>query len=307
MVVVAGGTALTFAQEAKSRPPAGNSTAQSSSDPNLTLSAGDLLELVVYGVPELTLKTRVSEQDTVNLPLVGEMNVQGRTLKQFQDELAQKLVADDMVLHPQISVLVTEYATEGISVLGEVNQPGIYPLLGPQHLFDGIAAAGGLSSKAARTVKVVHKRAPDDPMVVELPMDLSSSASSAANIAIFPGDTIVVAKAGVVYVVGEVNKAGGFLMENNTRLTVLQAVALAQGITKFANLKKTQIVRRNSQGVQQITIGLDRILKGREPDHMLDADDILFIPTSGPKSFNKRLGDGAVAAAAAAAIYASHY
>ncbi len=276
---------------------------QVSSDPGLTLASGDLLEIVVYNVPELTLKTRVTEQDTVLLPLVGEINVAGKTVKQFREDLAQKLISGDLVLNPQISVLVTEFATQGVSVMGEVNQPGIYPLIGPHRLFDGIAAAGGLTAKAARTVKVIRKKSPDDPIVIDLPQDLSSDITNVSNVELYAGDTVVVGKAGVVFVVGEVNKAGGFLMENNTRMTVLQAVSLAQGPTKFANLKKATIVRRNSNGVEEIPVQLDKIMAAEETDHVLLADDILLVPTSNAKIARKRMGDAAVAGAAAAAIW----
>lgn len=307
IVILCGTFALSHAGFAQGKPVDNQSqnarNHQVSSDPGLTLGAGDLLEIVVYNVPELTLKTRVTEQDTVLLPLVGEVSVAGKTVKQFQDELAQKLVAGDLVLNPQISVLVTEFATQGVSVIGEVNQPGIYPLIGPHRLFDGIAAAGGLSSKAARVVKVIRKRAPDDPIVINLPQDMSSETSNVSDIELLPGDTVVVAKAGVVFVVGEVNKAGGFLMENNTRMTVLQAVSLAQGPTKFASLKKATIVRRNSNGVEEIPIQLDKIMAAEETDHLLLADDILLVPTSNMKLARKRMGDAAVAAVAAGAIW----
>jgi polysaccharide export outer membrane protein len=293
------------------RPPAtaaaDHPTQIESSNPELTLNAGDLLDLIVYGVPELTLKTRITDQSTIILPLVGEMNVKGLTVKQFQDELAEKLMSGDLVLHPQISVLVTEFATEGISILGEVNQPGLYPLLGPHRLFDGIAAAGGLSAKAAKTLEVIHKGDPDQPVFIDLPEDWSARQNNKVNIELLPGDTVLVAKAGVIYVVGEVNKAGGFLMENNTQLTILQALALAQGATKMADMKRATLIRKDPTGVLDIPVPLDRILDTKSPDLLLSPDDILYIRSSKSKAAGKRIADAAVAGAAAAAIYFAHF
>jgi polysaccharide export outer membrane protein len=270
----------------------------------LLIGPGDLLEISVYDVPELILRTRVSQAGTVSLPLVGEMKFSGSTVQQAQQQLAESLKQRNLVLDPQVHILVAEYATQGISVLGEVMQPGIFPLLGPHRLYDAIAAAGGLSQKASRTVTITHKDSTTQPVALELPKEMT--ASDPANIPLVPGDTVVIGKGGVVYVVGEVVKPGGFLMENNSRLSVLQAVALAQGPTKFANTKNALIVRRNSQGVQEIPIPLDQIMQAKQTDQLLVAEDIVFLPTSNAKILRKRTGDAAVAAAAAAAIYLSH-
>ena len=268
---------------------------------NLTIGPADLLDILVYDVPELVLKARVSDAGTVTLPLVGDLKVGNHTVKEAQDELAKALVEKNLVLHPQVSILITEFATQGITVMGEVLQPGIYPLLGPHRLFDAIAAAGGLSGKAARTVKVSHKADPDHAQEIELPQDLVTSSSS--NVPLVPGDTVVVAKAGVIYVVGEVNKPGGFLMENNTRMSVLQSLALAQGTTKMANLKGAMIVRRSPSGMQEIPVQLNKIMEAKSTDRLLMGDDIVFVPSSKAKSFGKRAADAAVGSAVAAVIY----
>src|SRR6185437_1317710 len=268
---------------------------------SLTIGPADLLDILVYDVPELVLKVRVSDGGMITLPLVGDLKVGNHTVKEAQDELAKALVEKNLVLHPQVSILITEFATQGITVVGEVLQPGIYPLLGPHRLFDAIAAAGGLSPKAARTVKITHKNSPDTPVEIDLPQDLVSSSGS--NLPLQPGDTVVVAKAGVIYVVGEVNKPGGFLMENNTRMSVLQSLALAQGTTKMANMKGAMIVRRTPSGLQQIPVQLNKIMEAKATDRLLISDDIVFIPSSKAKSFGKRAADAAVGSAVAAVIY----
>jgi polysaccharide biosynthesis/export protein len=267
----------------------------------MTIGPADLLDVVVYDVPELVLKVRVSDTGFITLPLVGDLKVGNRTVKEVQDDLAKALIQKDLVLHPQVSILITEFATQGITVIGEVLQPGIYPLLGPHRLFDGIAAAGGLSPKAARRVQISHKATLENAVEIELPQDLVSSNSS--NVALVPGDTIVVAKAGVIYVVGEVNKPGGFLMENNTRMSVLQSLALAQGATKMADTKGAMIVRRGPSGMQEIPVQLNKIMQAKATDRLLMDDDIVFIPSSKSKSIGKRVADAAVGSAVAAVIY----
>jgi polysaccharide biosynthesis/export protein len=282
----------------KATPPVESASPEQAS---MTIGPADLLDVVVYDVPELVLKVRVSDTGFITLPLVGDLKVGNRTVKEVQDELAKALIQKDLVLHPQVSILITEFATQGITVIGEVLQPGIYPLLGPHRLFDAIAAAGGLSPKAARRVKISHKATPDNAVEIELPQDLVSSNSS--NAALVPGDTIVVAKAGVIYVVGEVNKPGGFLMENNTRMSVLQSLALAQGATKMADTKGAMIVRRGPSGLQEIPVQLNKVMQAKATDRLLMDDDIVFIPSSKSKSIGKRVADAAVGSAVAAVIY----
>ena len=288
---------LGFAQTPSEKP--AESARQDQS--NMTIGPADLLDILVYDVPELVLKVRVSEAGEITLPLVGDLKVSHHTVKEAQDQLAEALVEKNLVLHPQVSILITEFATQGITVMGEVLQPGIYPLLGPHRLFDAVAAAGGLSPKAARAVKIMHRSAPDKAIDIELPQDLVSSSSS--NVPLEPGDTVVVSKAGVVYVVGEVNKPGGFLMENNTRMSVLQSLALAQGTTKMANTKGAMIVRRSPSGMQEIPVQLNKIMEAKATDRLLMSDDIVFVPSSKAKSLGKRAADAAVGSAVAAVIY----
>ena len=301
-VLVAG---LAVAQSGPATTTAAAAPTERKIDMNLTIGPGDLLDIVVYDVPELVLKTRVTDDGKVHLPLVGELVVANKTVAQFQTELSQQLIEKELVLQPQVSVLVAEFATQGISVLGEVQQPGVYPLMGPHRLSDALAAAGGLTTKAARTVKIVHKTGTDDAVMVSIPSDLSNTNNLQENPALQPGDTITVGKAGVVYVVGEVMKPGGFLLENNTQLSVLQAIALAQGTTKFARTKESYIVRRTGVGMSEIPVPLDKILEGKDSDRMLLPDDIVFVPVSRSKTMGKRAADAAVAASVAAAIYVS--
>jgi polysaccharide export outer membrane protein len=123
--------------------------------------------------------------------------------------------------------------------------------------------------------------------------------SEKANVAISPGDTIVVSKAGVVYVLGEVNKPGAFLMENNTSMTIMKAIALSGSFTKVASLKHAIILRKSADGTAQTEVQLENIYHGKSPDIQLNAEDILFIPLSNPKYY----GQMGIQAAIQAAVY----
>lgn len=257
------------------------------------IGPGDLLDLSVFAVPELTLKIRVNEQGSVTLPLVGEMHFGGLSVAQAEHDLAQKLVNQNLVLKPQVTIFVAEYATQGITVLGEVNQPGTYPLFGPHRLFDAISAAGGLTQRSSSTVTLIHRGDHDHPTHINLAV---TNADVNADVSLRPGDTIIVDKAPVVYVVGEVNKPGAFLMENNTNITVLRAVALAQGATHRAALNKAEIVRRLPTGIEEIDLPLGKIMRGQIADLQLRGDDILFLPTSKGKVVGQKGIEAIIAA-----------
>jgi polysaccharide export outer membrane protein len=270
---------------------------------NLAIGPGDMLDITVYDVPELTLKVRVGEDGSITLPLVGAMHCAGLSVSETESLLTTKLVEDDYVKVPQVSILISEFATQSVSVGGEVNQPGIYPLPGPHTLFDAISAAGGLTQNAGTTITIVHKILPGAPEKITI---ANNGAFQNPPDAIQPGDMITVSKAGIAYVVGEVNKPGGFLLGNNTRLTVVKAVALAGGQTVHARMKHVSIVRHKDGLVEITTLDLKELMRGREQDIQLQPDDILYVPNSGVRTATDILQKASVGAAAAAVLVAEH-
>lgn len=259
----------------------------------LSIGPGDLLDLSVYHVPELLLKVRVDTNGYVSLPLIGDMKLAGTTVRDAQMRIAHKLVDLDLVRQPQVALFVEEFATQGITVYGEVTTPGIYPLLGPHTLYDAISAAGGLTLKAGNTVTVMHAGQPRAEEVIDLPGD---GTPGKADVMLAPGDTVVVSKTGVVYVLGEVNKPGAFLMENNTTMSLLKAVALAGSATKVASLKHVYIIRKGNDGTTEMEVRLDK-LNHSVPDVQLHAEDIVFIPLSNMKNYGTIGIQGAIQAA----------
>src|ERR1700733_12703570 len=264
----------------------------------IAIGPGDLLDLSVFDVPELVLKVRVDVNGCVSLAFLGDVKVGGMTVGNAQRLIARELVARQLLKDPQVTIFIEEFATQGITVYGEVNAPGIYPLMGPHHLYDVISAAGGLTLKAGRTVTVMHAGQSDHPEVVTL-VNISAGENPPehANVPIYPGDTVVVSKAGMVYVLGEVNKPGAFLMEDNTSISVLKATALAGGTTKLASLKGSLILRKSLAGTTQTRIPLDKIYHGKAQDLQLHAEDIVFVPLSNIRNYGAMGLQGAIQAA----------
>jgi polysaccharide export outer membrane protein len=281
------------------------STADNESPRNsaLRLGVGDLVELGVYNVPELSTKTRVGSNGDIYLPLIDYVHVGGLTLEEAQTLIEKRYADGGFLKDPHVTVFVDEYASQGASVLGEVSKPGVYPVLGQQRLLDLVSAAGGFTDKAGRVVTVTHRNELDKPVTVTLARDPAANAES--NIDVYPGDTIAVHRANIVYVVGEVAKPSGFLMDTGS-LTVLQAIALAGGVSQYAKLGSANIIRKTPQGMTETPVHLKKILEAKAPDIPMQADDILFVPTNSAKKVAVRTTEAAISAATAISIYAVH-
>jgi polysaccharide export outer membrane protein len=261
-------------------------------DPSLQLGVGDLVELTVYDVPDLTTKTRIASTGDIYCPLIGPTHVAGLTTEEAATLIEHRLSA--FLKDPYVSLFVTEYAAEGASVLGEVGKPGVYPVLGDKHLYDLISAAGGLTEKAGHSITVTHRSDPDKSMTVAVSRNLSDNPES--NIKVFPGDTVIARKADIVYVVGDVGRPSGLLMDASG-LTVLQAVALAGGTTRTAKLSGAKILRKGPTGTTETPVQLRKILQAKAPDLSLEANDILVVPSSAGKILGGRALEAAIQAA----------
>jgi len=284
--------------DAQSAPEVAQSSARESNH-SLQLGVGDLIELTVYDVPELSSKTRISSSGDIYCALIGPTHVAGLTTEEAADLIEKRLSA--FLKNPYVSVFVTEYASQGASLLGEVAKPGVYPVLGEQHLFDLISASGGLTEKAGRSITVTHRSDPDKPVTVPLSRNLSDNPES--NIKVFPADTIVVRKADIVYVVGDVGRPSGLLMDASG-LTVLKAVALAGGTTRTARLSGAKILRKGPDGMIETPVQLKKILQAKAPDLSLQADDVLVVPSSAGKILAGRTLEAAMQAATLVSVTA---
>jgi len=264
----------------------------------LVLGPGDELEVTVYGAPDLSGHSRVSADGNISMPLIGYVRIAGLSSSEAEEAIEAKLRRDKVVNDPQVSVYVKEYSSSGISVTGEVAKPGFYSALGPHRLFDVLQAAGGPTDKAANKVLISH-RGQDDATTLYISKD--SAEIGASNVELQPGDTVVVPKAGIVYVLGEVTRPGGYVLNSTGGITVLQVVAAAGGPTHLASPGKTRLLRRSESGFQEQGIDLKKLLRGHAQDVSVRDQDILFIPSSAVKT---ALNAGTlIATVGSAAIY----
>lgn len=268
--------------------------------PRLTevvISSGDLLEVSVYGAADYIKEAKVLATGDITLPMAGALKVAGLTTARAEEAIARRLKEGNYFTDPRISVIDKEPTSQGISVLGEVQKPGIYNLLGQQRLFDALSAAGGITPRAGNNVTIIHRASPQDEETVALSC---GNTAATTNTYIYAGDTIVVSKAGVVYVVGDVRLPGGFVMENS-HMTLLQAYAMAQGANSTAALDKAELIQKSETNAQHIP--LKKILAAKAPDFDLHPDDILFIPASTAKVAGRRTLEAIVQTASGMAIY----
>lgn len=267
----------------------------------MRLGVGDLVELSVYDVPEMSTKTRVSSTGDIYLPLVDYVHVDGLTVDEADSVIEKRLVKGGYVNNPHVQLFVTEYASAGANVMGEVAKPGIYPVLGDQNLFSVISAAGGFTDRAGKSISVTRRDQPDAPITV--PLSLNPQDHPESNIVVYPGDTIIVRRADVVFVVGEVVRPSGLLMGDGGHLSVLQAVALSGGTTSNAKLSGARIIRKGPSGLSEVPVPLKDLMKAKAEDIPLEANDILFVPSG------RNLGRSAATAlqmAATASILVIH-
>ena len=245
------------------------------------LGPGDEVEVTVYGAPDLSGHTRVATNGSISMPLVGYIRVAGLSSSEAEEAIEAQLRQNNVVNNPQVSVFIKEYTSGGISVAGEVSKPGVYSALGPHRLFDVLQAAGGPTDRAANKVVISHR---DQKDATTLYISKDPAEMAASNVNLEPGDTVVVPRAGIVYVLGEVTRPGGYVLNSTGGITVLQVVAVAGGPTHVASAGKTRLLRRSENGFQEQRIDLKKLLRGKIHDVAVRDQDILFVPSSGVKS-----------------------
>src|SRR5258708_7403484 len=219
------------------------------SPPDLLIGAGDLLEVSLYGMADFKTDVRVNSGGEISLPMLGTVAVSGLSVEQAEVLIERQLSQKRLFNDPHVTVFQKEYATQGISVLGEVQKPGIYPLLGSRKLYDVISAAGGTTPKAGRYVLITRRNDPEHS--IRVPLLTGAPDSMENNVAVEPGDTVVVSKAGVGYVVGEGHPPGGFFMEKGKEITAVKALSVVQGTYPNAAFVAGNLYRKTPEGPQE--------------------------------------------------------
>jgi polysaccharide biosynthesis/export protein len=244
---------LARGQAVVSGPDTGTSRASANVRESLLIGRGDLLHITVFREPDLEQKVRVKDSCDIDLDLAGTIKVAGLTPADAAKAIAGLYTQGNYLNHPQVSVFLEEYATQSVSVLGQVNKPGAFTVTTARSLLDVLAMAGGLTEVADRHV-TVQRADKSGNTVVFLPND--SAASVQAGTIVYPGDTVLVPKAGIVYVLGDVARPGGYVMQDDARLTVLQAVAMASGANRTAKEDATRLIRKVNDSYQESTVQL---------------------------------------------------
>lgn len=269
----------------------------------LLIGPGDQLHVLVFETPDLEQRPRVTDAGDIPLMLLGNVNVAGLTPAQAAEKIQQQLIAGNLLKHPQVTVTVDQYATQSVAVLGQVKAPGTFPVTAPRSIFDMIALAGGLTDVADRSITIErHSDA-----AKKVTFFFSNNAKNAIDDAVLvnPGDKVIVSKAGLVYVLGDVKTPGGYVMSNNSsQLTVLQVVAAAGGTNHSAVPSHARLIRRDGESnYSDKPLQLSAMQKGKQSDIPLQAGDIVYVPFSYLRNLAVQ-SSGVVAAATSASIYA---
>jgi polysaccharide export outer membrane protein len=235
--------------------------------------------------------------------MIDEVAVGGMDERAAAHAIEAVLVAKEMLLHPEVSVLVTGYAGQDVSVLGEVARPGVYPYTLHHRLLDLVSAAAGLSPSAGRLVNVFHRNDPQTPFPVVLDPG-GTDTSVDHNPELLPGDTVQVSRAGLVYVIGDVVRPGGFPVDPAQGLTVVQALSLAWGPTQNAGAARALLIREQKGGRTLTTLNLRRMIHGQDPDQPVRDRDILFVPDSTAKNLWNKALEATIQSAIGLTIYA---
>jgi polysaccharide export outer membrane protein len=232
-----------------------------------------------------------------------------------------------VLTRPQISVTIRESRVHAVAVMGAVKSPQLYPVFGRITLLDLLAQAGGVADDAGSTVTItrgevsrrvlasegegVAEGGKSPPVAPTVSIDLRrlhETDDPSLNVEVYPGDRVTVQRAGVVYVLGAVNRAGGYVLsEARQDMTVLKAIALAGYLSPFAKGKKALILRPNSSapgGREEIPVNLMAMLKGHAPDKVMQKNDILFVPDSTALKALHRSAEVAATTASLAMVYA---
>jgi len=267
----------------------------------IRIEPGDLLSVNVYDTPELSDGYRVDPAGDLTLPLCGKVKVQGLTATEAARLLETTLRDGQVLVRPQVNVDVQQYAGQYVTVLGEVGSPGRVTVIAPTKLSEVLAQVGGLTSVAGTRIKIRHG-VDDAAPELDVPYSRSESNQQAGSILVRPGDTVLVPRAGIVYVLGAVFRPGGYLMQEDGKLNVAEALALSGGTVLQAKTNGLRVIRRNPDGtVLDFALSYDGIAKGSQTPLELQAQDVVYVPMNKLKA---TLSDatGILSAAASAAI-----
>ena len=246
----------------------------------LRIQPGFLLHISVFSEPQLSQDLRVNEAGDVLLSLAGRVHVQGMNESAAQDAIAEAYKKSELLKDPQIALSITQYVSTKISILGEVQTAGEYELFGPTDLLTALTMAGGANMEAGNRITLRHA-ATNEEQVIKF--NRSGDTSNLKKFVVNPGDTVVVKRAGIVYVLGAVNRPGGYVMQPDGSMNVIQAIAMALDTNLFASIQSIRIIRKTDDGLIDIPVKYKYIVSGKADPQPLEPDDIVYVPNSKAK------------------------
>jgi len=273
-------------------------TSKRSATRDYRIGPEDLLEISVYEDERLNKTVRVSSQGDISLFLIGVVKVEGLTTVQLEREI-QDLLSERLYQNPHVSVFIKEYRSQRISVIGAVEKPGVFDVMGQKTVLEGLALAGGLKEDAGQLLFLIRPPSSDEKtpekseafkertpetLVIDLE-ELLVKGNLSLNLPLKNGDVINISFSGKVFVGGEVNRPGGFYLKGK-RMTVSQAIAMAEGLKPKANASGTVIFRYGEGDKEEVlSVDVNAIHKGESKDIYLRENDIVIVPRSGAKAF----------------------
>ena len=261
---------------------------------------------------------RIGTNGDINLPLAGRIHAGGLTVEQLEEEVGTRLQV--FIKEPDVTISITEMRSQPVSVIGAVNNPGVHQLEGRKTLVEMLSAAGGLKEDASYDAELKARNIVWGPIplanarmdssgqfsIAEIPLhDIFAATNPADNILIMPNDIINVPRAQMVYVIGDVNRAGSIVLGGQKSITVLQAIAIAAGPGKTAKAASARILRLTSGTANrtEVAVNLKAMLTGKTGDVEMEPEDILFVPTSLPKDMGFRTLEALAGTGATSVIY----
>lgn len=256
------------------------------------LAPGDLLAVRVFLQPEYTSTVRVGLDGTAELPFIGSVELRGLTVRAAQTLIADRLRAGEFYRDPEVTIQVLESLNGSVTIAGEVK--AVVPITGARRLIDVLSAAGGLPATASHTVRIVRPEPDGQEKTIEVNLGADLTHSADAGMLVYPRDIIQVSRAGVVYVLGAFTRQGSVPLDQAAPLTLLQVVALSGGMGFEGKYDDLRLIRTVGNDRKVVDVDIKKVRDGQADDPILQANDIVFLPTNVMKAAIKSVGAGGV-------------
>lgn len=237
---------------------------------DLPLGAGDVIKVSVFNNPDMTTETRIGDDGNISFPLIGQVSVGGLPQVEAERKIARQLASGGYVKNAQVSILVTLQQSQLVSVLGQVNRPGRYPIDGRRSVLDLLALAGGVAADGSETVSIIRKRDGKASREQVDVIEMVRNGDLSRDYALGGGDVVFVERAQRFYIYGEVQRPGVFRIERS--MTVLQALSTGGGLTPRGTERGVRIKRRDADGHLQVIQA--------KHDDLIQSDDVVYVQES---------------------------